>query len=145
MRSTDHLVAQIIAVFQDAAGHVLLCERAAGGWELPQCGVDAGEARYAALRRGMRDEIGTDRFDIIGIGAAETRCDWRREMHKWFLVRFRAGVVPSVAECRWVQPEDAIMAVHPRRRGVYAAGLAALGLTLTIPGACSRGEKPMDS
>jgi putative (di)nucleoside polyphosphate hydrolase len=40
-------------------------EAAAGGWQLPQGGVDPGEDLRAAVLRELAEEIGTDRAEVI--------------------------------------------------------------------------------
>lgn len=75
-------------------------EGAAGGWQLPQGGVDEGEDPRAAIFREMREEIGTDRFTILaehpdwltydfppglGIRLAER---YRGQKQRWFALRF---------------------------------------------------------
>jgi putative (di)nucleoside polyphosphate hydrolase len=97
------------AVLFNAAGMVLVARRAdllnaegaAGGWQLPQGGIDAAEDPAAAVRRELAEEIGTDRAEIIGEHA-----DWltyelpdalvgvalggrfRGQKQRWFALRF---------------------------------------------------------
>ncbi len=62
------------AVLFNADGLVLVARRAgtpnaegqAGGWQLPQGGIDAGEDPRHAVLRELAEEIGTDRAEIIG-------------------------------------------------------------------------------
>jgi putative (di)nucleoside polyphosphate hydrolase len=75
-------------------------EGAAGGWQLPQGGVDEGEDPRAAIFREMREEIGTDRFAILAeheewltydfpvdLGIALAR-RYRGQKQRWFALRF---------------------------------------------------------
>ncbi len=150
----------VIAVFQDENGNVLLCERADadGVWQLPQGGVDQGESSVAALRREMREEIGTDQFDILRVGEGETRYVYPLPGHyfgqslKWYLVRLRPGIAPAVThgsdgfqDFRWVGPDAVLAAATPWKRAAYAEGLAALGLILKVPASLSFGAKPTAS
>ena len=41
-------------------------EGPAGGWQLPQGGIDPEEAPRTAVLRELAEEIGTDRAEIIG-------------------------------------------------------------------------------
>lgn len=98
-------------LFNDA-GLVLVARRAnmpnaegaAGGWQLPQGGVDDGEELRPAVLRELAEEIGTDKAEIIeeypgwltydfppelaasGFRIAET---YRGQRQKWFALRFR--------------------------------------------------------
>jgi putative (di)nucleoside polyphosphate hydrolase len=101
------------AVLFNRAGHVLVARRArhgkahgndetgAGGWQLPQGGIDAGEEPREAVLRELAEEIGTDRFRIIGehpewltyelppevVGTA-LRGRYRGQRQRWFALRF---------------------------------------------------------
>src|SRR5271157_3035300 len=66
--------ANVGAVLFNADGLVFVARRAnfpnaegpAGGWQLPQGGIDAGEDPRGAVLRELAEEIGTDRAEIIG-------------------------------------------------------------------------------
>ncbi|MSO91315.1 MAG: RNA pyrophosphohydrolase [Acetobacteraceae bacterium] len=97
------------AVLFNAARQVLVARRAdlpnaegpAGGWQLPQGGIDAGEDPRRAVLRELAEEIGTDRAEIIGehpewlaydlpadlIGVA-LRGKYRGQRQRWFALRF---------------------------------------------------------
>lgn len=76
-------------------------EGAAGGWQLPQGGIDADEDPRSAVLRELAEEIGTDRAEIIGehpdwltydlppelIGKA-LHGRWRGQRQRWFALRF---------------------------------------------------------
>ena len=76
-------------------------EGAAGGWQLPQGGIDADENPREAVLRELAEEIGTDRADIVGehpdwltydlppelIGKA-LGGRWRGQRQRWFALRF---------------------------------------------------------
>jgi len=76
-------------------------EGAPGGWQLPQGGIDGNEAPRAAVLRELAEEIGTDRFRIIGehpdwltydlppdlIGIA-LGGHFRGQRQRWFALRF---------------------------------------------------------
>jgi len=97
------------AVLFNGAGLVLVCRRAdlanaegvAGGWQLPQGGIDDGEEPRRAVLRELAEEIGTWRAEVI-----EEHPDWLRydlppallgralggryrgQLQKWFALRF---------------------------------------------------------
>src|ERR1700710_1451865 len=97
------------AVLFNRDGLVLVARRAdlpnseapAGGWQLPQGGIDEGEDPRQAVLRELAEEIGTDRAEVIGehdvwlpyglrpplIGAA-LRGRFRGQRQRWFAVRF---------------------------------------------------------
>jgi putative (di)nucleoside polyphosphate hydrolase len=97
------------AVLFNAAGLVLVARRAdlpnaegsAGGWQLPQGGIDEGEDPSGAVLRELAEEIGTDRAEIIGeypewltyelppelLGVA-LKGRYRGQRQRWFALRF---------------------------------------------------------
>ncbi len=76
-------------------------EGAPGVWQLPQGGIDADEAPRDAVLRELREEIGTDRAEILGehpdwlsydlpphlIGRA-LGGRYRGQRQRWFALRF---------------------------------------------------------
>lgn len=95
------------AVLFNRAGQVLLARRAdlpagvATAWQLPQGGLDEGEDPRAAVLRELREEIGTDRAEIIGevaewlsydlpaeLQGKALRGQYRGQTQKWFALRF---------------------------------------------------------
>jgi putative (di)nucleoside polyphosphate hydrolase len=97
------------AVLFNGAGLVFVARRAdfpnaegpAGGWQLPQGGIDPDEDPRAAMLRELAEEIGTDRAEIIGehpdwltydlpdhlIGVA-LHGRWRGQRQRWYALRF---------------------------------------------------------
>lgn len=97
------------AVLFNAAGKVFVARRAdlpnaegaAGGWQLPQGGIDGDEDPREAVLRELEEEIGTARAEIIGehpewltydlpaelIGVA-LRGRYRGQQQRWFALRF---------------------------------------------------------
>ena len=76
-------------------------EGAAGGWQLPQGGIDADENPHAAVLRELAEEIGTARAEIIGEHPEWLRYDlpaelvgralggrYRGQLQRWFALRF---------------------------------------------------------
>lgn len=92
------------AVLFSATWQVLVARRAgfpnaegpAGGWQLPQGGIDADEPPREAVLRELAEEIGTDRAEIIGEHPEWLSYDlpphlvrrWRGQRQRWFALRF---------------------------------------------------------
>ena len=93
------------AALFDRRGLVLMAHRAdqpalaPGSWQMPQGGIDDGESPAAAVRRELREEIGTDRAVILAEHPAWLSYDlpvplhgkWRGQTQKWFALRFTGG------------------------------------------------------
>ena len=97
------------AVLFNRDGLVLVARRAdlpnaeapAGGWQLPQGGIDEGENPRQAVLRELAEEIGTDRAEVIGehddwlvydlpqelVGVA-LKGKFRGQRQRWFALRF---------------------------------------------------------
>lgn len=101
--------ANVGALLFNSAGQVLVARRAdlpnteaaAGGWQLPQGGVDAGEDLRRAVLRELAEEIGTDRAEILAehpewlsydfpaeLRALRMAKKYRGQRQKWFALRF---------------------------------------------------------
>jgi putative (di)nucleoside polyphosphate hydrolase len=96
-------------VLFDQRGKIFVARRAgtpnaegpAGGWQLPQGGIDDGEDPAVAVFREMAEEIGTDKAEILAehpewltydlpkhlIGVA-LKGKYRGQRQKWFAMRF---------------------------------------------------------
>ncbi|MSP29751.1 MAG: RNA pyrophosphohydrolase [Acetobacteraceae bacterium] len=137
------------AVLFNSAGQVLVARRAdlanaegpAGGWQLPQGGIDAEEDPRAAVLRELAEEIGTDRADIIGeypdwltydfpahlIGVA-LRGKYRGQRQRWFALRFLgteaeirldADPHPEFDAWRWTELDALPALAVPFKRDIY--------------------------
>ncbi len=116
-----------------------------GAWQMPQGGIDEGESpRHAALRE-LKEEVGTDRAEILG----ETR-DWltyelpgdlhlqawngryRGQAQKWFAMRFTGSDgdirldahVPEFDAWKWIAPAELLRLIVPFKRKLYENVLA---------------------
>lgn len=100
--------ANVGAALFDRDGRVFVARRAgfanaegpAGGWQLPQGGIDPGEDPRAAVLRELAEEIGTDRAEIMGEHPEWLVYDfppdiagplggrYRGQRQRWFALRF---------------------------------------------------------
>ena len=114
---------------------------AAGGWQLPQGGIDEGEHPRAAILRELAEEIGTDRAEIIGEHPDWLTYDlppellgrslggrYRGQKQRWFALRFTGADTdirldldphPEFASWRWARIEELPSLAVSFKREVY--------------------------
>ena len=127
------------------AGHVFVARRIdmrSDAWQMPQGGIDRGETPRQAALRELKEEVGTDKAEIV----AESR-DWYRyelppelqgwvwggrfrgQRQRWFALRF-TGVDADIdihtkhaefSEWRWTQIATLPRLIVPFKRELYAA------------------------
>ncbi|MDE1173082.1 MAG: RNA pyrophosphohydrolase [Parvibaculaceae bacterium] len=118
-------------------------------WQMPQGGIDEGEKPRVAAFREMKEEIGTDKAEVLGksegwitydlpaelVGKA-LKGKYRGQKQKWFALRFTgtdadfdltADAHQEFSEWRWAHVDELIALVVPFKRGVYKEVVAQLG------------------
>ena len=137
------------AVMFSRTGLVLVARRAdmpnaegpAGGWQLPQGGIDEGEDPGTALLRELEEEIGTSKAEVIGehpdwltydlppnlLGIA-WRGRYRGQRQRWFALRFTGqdsdirldlDPHPEFDAWRWVPLAELPGLAVPFKRAIY--------------------------
>ena len=137
------------AVLFNPSGQIFVARRAdlpnaegpAGGWQLPQGGIDEGEDPRGAVLRELAEEIGTDKAEIIGEHPEWVTSDlppdligvalggrYRGQRQRWFALRF-TGVDadvrldldphPEFDAWRWASLSDLPSMAVPFKRPIY--------------------------
>ena len=109
-------------------------------WQMPQGGIDAGEAPRVAALRELREEVGTDQVTILAEHSEWLRYDlpsalsqhvwggrFRGQSQRWFAMRF-TGIdkdidldahQPEFSDWRWVEIGELNALAIPFKRHVY--------------------------
>jgi putative (di)nucleoside polyphosphate hydrolase len=133
----------------DRRGLVLMCRRAdvpnaegaAGGWQLPQGGMDEGEDPRRAVLRELAEEIGTDKAEILAEHPEWLTYDlpehlvgkalggkWRGQRQRWFALRFTgqdedirldADEHPEFDAWAWMPLAEIPRLIVPFKRPIY--------------------------
>jgi 8-oxo-dGTP pyrophosphatase MutT (NUDIX family) len=108
-------------------------------WQMPQGGIDEDEEPQDAAFRELREEIGTDKAEIVAESKAWLRYDlppelrkrwndrWRGQQQKWFVMRFRgtdteiniATEHPEFSAWKWVAVEHLPDLIISFKRQLY--------------------------
>jgi len=137
------------AVLFNPAGLVLVARRAnmpnaegpAGGWQLPQGGIDENEKPREAILRELAEEIGTGAAEIIGEHPEWLFYDlppellgkalggrYRGQRQRWFALRFTgadsdirldADPHPEFDAWRWAELAELPSLAVPFKRSIY--------------------------
>ena len=133
-------------VLINEAGRIFLAHRsdAAGAWQMPQGGIDAGETPRDAALRELKEETGTDnaallaetsdwhRYDLPPeVAARKWKGRYRGQAQKWFAFRFTgtdgdfdlAAHEQEFDDWRWATPAETLEAIVPFKKPVYEAVL----------------------
>lgn len=134
----------------DRRGRLFLGHRAKSAseaWQMPQGGIDKGEAPAAAALRELEEEVGVggDKVEIARESADWLSYDvpadiakrlwkgkWRGQTQKWFALRFLGEDAdvridarhPEFDDWRWAAPDEALRLIVPFKRDVYRIVLA---------------------
>lgn len=112
-----------------------------GAWQMPQGGIDPGETVEQAFFREMREEIGTDKAEILRIHHEKLRYElpprlrkrlwggqFRGQEQDWVASRFlgtdtdiqiAAHRPQEFQKWRWVKPDELLDLIVPFKRETY--------------------------
>jgi len=119
-----------------------------GGWQVPQGGIDPGEAPLDAAVRELREEVGTDKAELLAecpdwldydlprwAGGQGWRGRYRGQSQKWFALRFTGtdGDIdlnhhhhPEFDDWRWADIDELPGLIIAFKRPVYERAVEAL-------------------
>lgn len=111
-------------------------------WQMPQGGIDKGEAPSVAVLRELKEETGTDKAELLAESAEWRNYDlpdeligkiwggkYRGQSQKWFLLRFtgidqdiniEAHNPPEFSDWKWAAIDDLEDLIVPFKRQLYA-------------------------
>jgi len=116
-------------------------DRMVEAWQMPQGGIDAGEAEDTAAFREMKEEIGTDKAEVVTKSVDWLAYDlpndlqgklwkgkYRGQIQRWYLLRFIGDDSdinietehPEFRSWRWCSPAELLEMAVPFKRGVYS-------------------------
>jgi putative (di)nucleoside polyphosphate hydrolase len=137
----------------NARGEIFIGRRADvqhDAWQMPQGGVDEGETPRQAAMRELKEEIGTDKAEIVAESRGWLYYDvpeelarkawdarWKGQRQKWFVMLFKgrdseidlAGHHPEFTAWRWVSVQELAGLAVSFKRQLY---LSIIGEFATI-------------
>lgn len=111
------------------------------GWQMPQGGIDEGEEPKKAAFRELKEEVGTDKAEIIGEMVEWVTYDlpqhlvgiafhgkYRGQRQKWFAMRFLGknedidlfSHEPEFSAWKWIAMDELLKVIVPFKRDSYA-------------------------
>jgi putative (di)nucleoside polyphosphate hydrolase len=117
-------------------------------WQMPQGGIDEGEAPFECALRELMEEIGTNNAELIAESADWYYYDlpehlvskiwggrYRGQRQKWFLMRFTGTDAdinletehPEFCEWKWAEPQTLPALIVPFKQKLYAELLEEFG------------------
>ena len=124
-------------------GKVFVAQRLdmpSAAWQMPQGGIDKGENPLDAAWRELKEEIGTDKAEVVGESRDWHRYDlpielvpklwrgrFRGQTQKWFVFRFLgrdedidiATEKPEFSDWKWADMADLPDLIVPFKRALY--------------------------
>jgi putative (di)nucleoside polyphosphate hydrolase len=135
----------VVVVVVNSDGLLLACERSdrSGAWQLPQGGIEPGEAPQETMLRELLEEIGTNDVEVIGEVIEPISYDYpeamrsrgyRGQEHRYFLVRLKDGIEPDFANAhakeflqgRWMTSAEFLPLVHEVKVEAYRKAILQL-------------------
>ncbi len=125
--------------------HVFVARRidsTSEAWQMPQGGIDAGEEPLTAAFRELKEEIGTDKADLLAESSNWLTYDlpdilvpkiwggrFRGQRQKWYAMRFTgqhqdiniATEHPEFSEWKWIEMTQLPDIIVPFKRDLYQA------------------------
>ncbi len=136
----------VAGILLNKKGEILLIRRKRANdehWQLPQGGIDAGETVEQAIRREMREEVGTDNFSVLKVlpdfhkyewPAGHPRHGFDGQSQTVLILQFQGTDADikidedEASDWKWYSNKDAIKTIYPARRPSFERALKEIPL-----------------